>query len=275
MKTLQQWQDAVVYITGGSSGIGYSFAEHLCGVARTIVLLARRNTLLNEAAKKLQSLISQRAHIPTAIFFYSLDISSFKACKQTLLNVVAHHDAPTLLINSAGTVTPAYFTEIPDAVFNRMLTTNLMGNWHVIQTLLPRMPQGASIINVASFAGLLGIFGYSAYSASKYALVGLSEALRNEYARRIHISVLCPSDTDTPQLAEENKLKPPETTAVAGTIRPLHPSYVARYALRKAASGRFLIIPGLYPRVVWLLKRLLPSLLYKIIDQSVTRATQH
>ena len=267
---LRRWQRAVVYITGGSSGIGYACAAQLCGIAQTIVLLARRKPLLNEAAQRLQ-LLSQKGAALTTIASYALDVSN-SHCRKVLQQVVRNHGAPTLLINSAGCVAPGYFHEISEAMLTAMWQTNVGGIWHTLQVLLPLMAQSteqAQIINVASFAGLLGVFGYSAYSASKYAVIGLSEALRNEYAGKVAISVLCPSDTDTPQLAEENRLKPPETAAVAGTIRPMRPQYVAQYALRLAARGKFLIIPGSYPSLVWAIKRWAPRLLYRVIDSKV------
>ncbi len=268
---LRRWQGAVVYITGGSSGIGYACAAELYGIAHSIVLIARRKTLLAEAEQRLRAQASPGA-VATKITSYSLDVREGRRCQRLWRQLAEEQGAPTLLINSAGSVIPGYFTEIDDAALHSMWQTNLLGIWHSLQALLPHMAAGSQVINVASFAGLLGIFGYSAYSASKYAVIGLSEALRNEYAGRIAISVLCPSDTDTPQLAEENRLKPPETAAVAGAISPMQPRYVARYALRKAARGTFLIVPGSYPSLVWAIKRWAPRLLYRVIDRSV-RAT--
>ena len=265
----RRWRGATAYIIGGSSGIGYACAEALCGTATTVVIAARRQHQLDNAAHHLKAVVAHRHRHPTTIAAHQLDTSSATQTTTVLTRIIAEHGPPTLFINTAGTVTPAYFPTITPTTLQSMIDTNILGCWHPLQVLLPRMPAGATIVNVSSFAGILGIFGYSAYSASKYAVIGLSEALRNEYAsRRIAISVLCPSDTATPQLTQENRTKPPETTAITGTIAPMHPSYVAHYTLRKAGT-RFLIIPGTYPKIVSLLKRLCPQLLYRIIDRNI------
>ena len=94
---------------------------------------------------------------------------------------------------------------------------NLYGARNAIAALLPHMRnQGGHIVNVSSIAGLIGVFGYTDYCASKFGLIGFSEALRSELdSQGIMVSVLCPPDTDTPGLAEENLTKPPETLAVS------------------------------------------------------------
>jgi short-subunit dehydrogenase len=134
------------------------------------------------------------------------------------------------------------------------------------------MSEGSTIVNISSFSGLLGTFGYSSYAASKYAVIGLSEALRNELSpRNIRVSVLCPPDTDTPQLAEENRHKPPETKALSGKAGLLSPEFVAASLFRGLKKGKFIIIPGLQSRLIYLLKRLFPSVVYAMIDSTIRK----
>src|SRR6185503_5941588 len=101
------------------------------------------------------------------------------------------------------------------------MAVNLAGCWHMIQALLPHMKaRGGYIVNTASLAGLIGVSGYSDYCASKFALVGYSEALRAELKLvGIEVSVLCPPDTDTPGFATENRTKPEETKAISASAR--------------------------------------------------------
>src|SRR5438477_366286 len=80
----------------------------------------------------------------------------------------------------------------------------------------------------ASLAGLIGVFGYTDYCASKFAIVGFSEALRSELKPHgIMVSVLCPPDVDTPGFAVENTTKPPETVAISEGAKPMTPDEVA------------------------------------------------
>ena len=111
------------------------------------------------------------------------------------------------MINSAGIQYPDYFERIPFDVFDQTVRTNLYGIWNVLAALVPAMKgSGGHIVNVSSIAGFMGVFGYTAYSATKFGVIGFSEALRSEMRPHgIRVSVLCPPDTDTPGLAQENR----------------------------------------------------------------------
>jgi len=149
---------------------------------------------------------------------------------------------------------------------------NLHGCWNTVQALLPHMKaQGRGyIVNTSSVAGLIGVYGYTDYCASKFALVGFSEALRSELKPHgIIVSVLCPPDTDTPGFKTENQTKPEETRAISAATKVLSPAAVADDLLRGMACGRFLIIPGLDSRLTVLVKRLAPGVVYRIMDRAV------
>lgn len=91
------------------------------------------------------------------------------------------------------------------------MKVHIYGVWNSISTLLPHMRQrGGYIVNVSSVLGFMGVFGYSDYCPSKFAILGLSEVLKSELKRYgIGISVLCPPDTDTPGFQVENQTKLP------------------------------------------------------------------
>ncbi len=95
---------------------------------------------------------------------------------------------------------------------------------------------GGHIVNVASVAGFVGLYGYTAYAASKFAVIGLSESLRQELKPLgIAVSVVCPPDVDTPGLAAELALRPRETERLAGGSKPIDP---ARDRVGHWSSGR-------------------------------------
>jgi short-subunit dehydrogenase len=130
--------------------------------------------------------------------------------------------------------------------------------------------RGGNIVNISSIAGFLGIFGSTAYSASKFGVIGLSEALRGELKRHsIRVSVLCPPDTDTPQLVEDNKTKPAETKVLSSLSRPMSPETVAKACIRGMEKGKFMIIPCFSGKVFYLAKRLFPSPVNWAIDSII------
>uniref|UniRef100_A0A2P2JX42 3-dehydrosphinganine reductase TSC10A-like n=1 Tax=Rhizophora mucronata TaxID=61149 RepID=A0A2P2JX42_RHIMU len=100
----------------------------------------------------------------------------------------------------------------------------------------------ASISLVSSQAGQVGIYGYAAYSATKFGLRGLAEALQQEViADNIHVSLIFPPDTDTPGLVEENKRKPQLTSIISASSGLMKADEVAKKALDGIKSGAFIV----------------------------------
>jgi 3-dehydrosphinganine reductase len=127
-----------------------------------------------------------------------------------------------------------------------------------------------SVVAVSSAAGLLGIYGYSAYGPAKFAVRGLMESLRAELEPHgVHVGVVYPPDVDTPQLAEENRWKPDETRAIAGTIKPLPAATVAASIVAGIERRRFLICPDLGTRALSRLGGVLAPILNWSFDRKV------
>jgi short-subunit dehydrogenase len=179
-----------------------------------------------------------------------------------------------VLINSAGRARPDYFDRIPCEQMDATMRVNFYGVWHSVSALLPHMKQkGGHIANVSSIAGFLGVFGYTDYCASKFAVMGFSEALRSEVKPYdIRVSVLCPPDTDTPGLAAEEGTKPEETRMIAANAKVLQPEAVAKALIKGIERGRFMIIPGLDGKFTWLIKRLFPRLVDAVMDMKIRKA---
>ena len=103
--------------------------------------------------------------------------------------------------------------------------------------------------------------------------MGLSQSLRNELKPdNIDVRILCPSDTDTPQLAAEEKTKPDETRQQNGNISVMTPESVAVILLKKLKGRSFVIIPGFIGNVGWRVYRLVPGLLHAFFDNDVRTA---
>lgn len=257
-------------ITGGSSGIGLAAASLLAEQGCSLVLAGRSTKRLEEASEYLMQLHGPSTDITTL----AVDISSREQVDRVLGSEAQHRNID-LLICSAGMVIPASFEDSTHEDFDRTMEVNLFGTWNVLKAVMPYVSEGGAAVLVSSLAGLIGTYGYSTYGASKSALVGMGEVLRNEFSlKRIHVSVLCPPDTDTPQLQEEQKQRPEVTRALSGNARVLAPEQVAAAMLRGIKRKQFLIIPGLQGSALFLLKRMMPALVFRIMDRTAAGILQ-
>ena len=128
---------------------------------------------------------------------------------------------------------------------------------------------------ISSGAGLVGLFGYTPYSPSKFALRGLAESLRGELKQMgIQVAIAYPPDTDTPQLAAENLTKPPETKLITETAQMWTAERVAKAILRGIQRQQFVITPGLEMQLLYRFHSLLAPVLQWYFDRLVARARQ-
>jgi 3-dehydrosphinganine reductase len=260
-------------ITGGSSGIGLAVAKKMVELGIDVILVARDPQRLAAAEKLLNTLAEGRTKKVT-ITTAAVDVSDRKMVENSLMPVCMNGNGPDLVVNCAGMAYPNYFEQIDSEIFDKMVQVNLTGTWNVLKAIVPLMKSGGHIVNVSSVAGFVGTFGYTAYSATKFGIIGLSEALRNEMAGRgIGVSVLCPPDTETPQLEQENLTKPPETRAISGNGGVLKPDQVAEALIAGVRKKKFYIIPGLQSKLIYWVKRLFPGVIYKIIDRDAKRSS--
>jgi 3-dehydrosphinganine reductase len=258
-----------VVITGGSSGIGLSLAEQLAGLSARVVLVARRPALLEEARAKILA-----RHASASVKTVPLDISDEEATQRAMSDL-ADSEPIDVLVNNAGVVLPGRFLDLPMKEFRQMMDVNYFGMVHMCKAVLPRMTARSTghVVNVSSLAGVMGIYGYTAYAASKFAVVGFSQALRGEmWPHGVRVSVCLPPDTDTPQLAFENQHKPAETKAIAGTVKTLSPEAVATAMVQGMARGQFEIYPDLASRMVALGQGVLPSVARWVCDAAQRKA---
>jgi 3-dehydrosphinganine reductase len=245
--------DRNVIITGGSSGIGKATAKLFAQRGANVAIIARRQELLDAALSELEQERRSKAQIFQS---YSADLSEWDQASAAIEAVIANKRAPDVLINSAGTVRPGYFHELPIQVFRETMDVDFFGTLYPCKLVAPMMMarRRGHIINISSVAGFLGVFGYTAYSAAKFAVRGFSDVLRSElWPYGVRVSIVFPPDTSTPQLVEENKYKPLETQRLSGTIRPVEPEKVAEAIVRAIGTGRYIIAPGLQPGLFYAL----------------------
>ncbi|MBU4225312.1 MAG: SDR family oxidoreductase [Chloroflexi bacterium] len=282
------WNNKTVLITGGSSGIGLALGRLLAAQGGHVWLIARRREGLEAALEQVKAaairpeqrfgMVSADLSVPEQAFSAVEQVKgAVLSCHPELVEGLSKDQAgvPDVVINSAGAAHPGYVQDLSAEIFRWMMAVNYFGTLYVTKAVLPGMMARRSghIINISSVAGFIGVFGYTAYGASKFAVAGFSEVLRAEMKRYgIRVSVVFPPDTETPQLDYENQFKPPETKAISGTAKAMKPEQVAQIILRQAAKGRFLIFPALDVQLIyWLNTRLPKSWVFAVLDAMASR----
>jgi len=260
-----------IHLFGGSSGIGLATAKQLANLGANIFIYARTEHRLKSAALEIESC---RQISEQKVVWVSVDISIPEDVQQVIASTVDKHGTPDILINCAGRAYPEHFEAISYQQFEETMKVNLFGIWNSIQSILPYMKEkGGLIVNTSSVVGYVGIFGYTDYAASKFGIIGLSEALRSELKRYgIGVSILCPPDTETPGFETENLTKPAETKAISQGAGMMGADQVAEQLIKGMRSGKKMIIPGLDGKITHYIKRWFPGLFEFIIDRMVLKA---
>jgi len=263
---------SLALITGGSSGIGFALAKALVKEGTNVCLLARNEIRLK---KSQDDLLPQRIHENQFIDIISCDITHYEALNEKLKQWIAQRGIPDLVVNSAGITYPGYFQKLDIDIFHQLMDINYYGTLHVIKSLVPGILERGSgtIVNLSSQAGFIGVFGYSGYSASKYAVRGLSDVLLAELKPLgIQISIVFPADTQTPQLDFEEPLKPFETKEIAGLVKIMSADSVAESILKDVKKGKYIILPGLGAKFFYRLALTIGNLRYPYMAHLVRKA---
>lgn len=273
MKKAQKYfENKMVMITGGSSGIGLSIARELLQMGASLCLLARNQDKLDAAVKELRSLGSQSSQVINTI---SADVADTETLSQIIPEYLEKKPVPDVLINAAGVARPGYVEELDLDIFKWTMDIDFHGSVSMTKLLLPHFLERGSghIVNFSSLAGVLGVFGYAAYSGAKFAVRGFTDVLRAEMKPRgIKVSIVYPPDTDTPQLAWEDQFKPYETRVLADSDKPISAEKVAHAVIKDMARGKYAIVPGFNAKMTYFLGTSLGNLIYPIMDMLVASA---
>jgi len=199
----------VALITGGSSGIGLATAQRFSSAGAKVVIANRSNS------KNLASRLGAE--------YVHADVSDEAQVKGLVNGVVARFGRIDILVNSAGVIADLVpITEMEAASMRNHFNINTMGIWSTMHHAAPHM-EGGSIINVASLGALVGLATYAAYSASKAAVVSLTQTAAAELAPKgIRVNCVCPGSIDTPMLRQqenaETEIGVIEAIAAAGRV---------------------------------------------------------
>ena len=240
----------VALITGAGSGIGRALAIEAARSGFDLVLVGRRQAQLDETAALLPA---------TDRRLVAADITTPEGRAAI---VSAAGDRLDVLVNNAGRLAVGRLTDLTDEEITRTIGTNLTAAVQLTRDLVPALcaAQGR-IVNVGSMFGLIAFPYFSIYSATKFALRGLSDALRRELSEfGIGVTYVAPRATRTPAQASFAHLVKPFGMALDD------PERVARRAWAGIVAGRDTVYPGFGERVFALLQALVPS----VIDRALT-----
>jgi short-subunit dehydrogenase len=192
------FNNLVVVITGASSGFGKGIARCLAEKGANLVLAARREELLDELAEECQCKGVRAFSVPTDV----CQIGDVQQLCDAAVRAFGHID---VWINDAGVCSIGEFTDIPPVVHRQVIDTNLTGTINgcfFAMNQFKTQERGGKVINIASGFGNVPSPLYASYVASKYGVMGLSKALRQEMQElkldKIKITTISPLANDTP-----------------------------------------------------------------------------
>ncbi|CAM3592092.1 SDR family NAD(P)-dependent oxidoreductase [Smaragdicoccus niigatensis] len=240
----------VVAITGGGRGIGRAIAERLAADGMRVAIGDVDVASARTAATEIEGAVG-----------HHVDVSDAASFERFIDEVEASLGPIDILVNNAGIMPIGPFLEHDVALAQRAVNINLHGPLNGMRAVLPRMKArgGGHIVNVASTAGVRGVPGGVVYSATKFAVVGMSEAVRQEFAAdNVTVTTVLPSFTNTELIAGTKGLKGVPTVEPADVANA-----VANAIARKHAT---VFVPG-YLEPLAALQRLVPGFVLEFLTK--------
>ncbi len=179
-------------VTGASQGIGRALVIEGLKAGMNVMAVARKPDLLKQ--------LEVEASSPGKLLTLSADVSDSEGRLAMVRTVQANWNGLDILVNNAGVGATGHFAEEESSVLRRIFEVNVFGLMETTRVFLPMIKKGTTpaIVNISSIAGLRGIPARAAYSASKFAVEGFSDALRAElFKDHVSVLVVCPGLTQT------------------------------------------------------------------------------
>lgn len=248
-----------VLITGASSGIGAALARYYANQGATLGLVARRKDVLNTLA----------ASLPTTAVAFAADVRDAQAMQAVATEFMRLYGPPDIVIANAGVSGGTLATETEDlAVMQAILDINVMGMANTFHPFIGEMQskKHATLVGIASVAGIRGLPGASAYSASKAAAIAYLESLRVELAKtNIHVVTIAPGYIRTP-MTDVNQYPMPFLMDADVAA--------AKFAHAIEQKKRFVVIP--WPMaIVAKAMRMLPPFLWDWMMKNAPHKSRH
>jgi NAD(P)-dependent dehydrogenase (short-subunit alcohol dehydrogenase family) len=189
-----------ILVTGGSRGIGRAIALAFAGPGATIAIAARTRSELDAAGAAIRDRGAEPVLLQVDVTDEMSVAAGFARLRQTSPGI-------DVLVNNAGVGGGLPIHEADSAGWRRILDTNVWGTFLVTRAAVPLIGDGGRIVNISSVLGRFGVPGYTAYCASKHAVIGFTRALSLELAARgITVNAICPGWVDTDMAAQGMQL---------------------------------------------------------------------
>ena len=207
----QNFTDQVVLITGGSRGIGYATAETFLAQGAKVAICAENEIRLTNALSQLETLGD--------VAGWRADVSDHLAVEDLIRRTLERFGRIDVLVNNAARLAVGNFAEQDIASIDEVIDVNIKGTLYATRAVLPHMLERGSgcVINISSSLGTFGLARVAAYCASKFALVGFTQALNHEVKDagiRVYGMTLSMSATDMQvQFSGYRQGMPPEIVA--------------------------------------------------------------
>ena len=269
----QPLKNKTAVVCGGSKGIGKETAKEIVLLGGSVCIIARDMEALEVAAREMQDLVREDSQFVESI---ACDATDMDRLEPLLTEFVDQHGVPDYLINVVGYAYPQYVQELTLEDYRKCMEVNYFGQLTPTLILLPYFmaARKGHIANVSSMMGYFGMMGYAAYAPTKFAIVGLTDALQNELKPyNISFSVLYPPDTDTPGFELENRTKPRECALISEKVKLMSAQAVAEIFVAGIMKKRYAILPG-EAGFVWRVNRHFPWLVRWITDREYRQARQ-
>jgi short-subunit dehydrogenase len=251
-----------IVITGSSGGIGQALAEAAARRGARLVLAARSADRLQAVADRLASQGAEVLAVPA-------DVTSDADRRRVIQAAVDRFGGLDILINNAGVGSFGHFAESSEAVLRQVMEVNFFAPAELIRLAVPHLQRGAqpAVVNVSSMCGRRGLPAWPEYSASKFALCGLTEALRAEMVRfDIDVLLIVPgltrSDYFSHMLRNDGRMK-------IRVDKGMRPEDVAAGILKALVKNRNETVLGWEARWILRVNRFLPRLVDRLMARKV------
>lgn len=212
-----------VFISGGSSGIGKGFAVEFAKKGASVILSARNEKTLKTTVEELKEIGHKNA-----IFDFTIaDVSEPKQVQKAAKKTLKVLNGLDLLICNSGYAKAGKVGDLKESDFHQLMDVNFFGHVNLIRAFQEHFlkQKYGDIVLVSSMLATFSIYGYGAYSASKFAITGFAQSLRQEMMLHgVRVKVFLPPTTDTPGLKKENQDKPDlvKEIEMGSTINAVH-----------------------------------------------------